>query len=324
MLSVSCDGLGCPVPVRSGSFGDPYGYGRGLGDGDGVATANANVKALQTALVAAGAKLTPTGKVDDATISALWGTLSADLPRATAIAKSLSSAAGEALSILVTPIQAINGIISEIPGLSVAKVLANWGTIDTLLNGIAAAASIAGSSCDACTTASDKLATMRTKVFADVASRATTLTSIVKAFSPTVKSTKTDFSKLKLSTAALNLIKSGAMARVYPVGTVQRYNTTRKVWVIYQPHAAGFGAALPLTATKPAVGNSLPPPPAGMVNPIITTSLTQVPHVPVATPGTEADVMPFYKKWWFWAIIGVGAAGGGYYYYRNKHAGAAK
>jgi hypothetical protein len=101
----------------------------------------------------------------------------------------------------------------------------------------------------------------------------------------------------------------------YPVGSMTRFNTTRGLFVIYAPIAAGFGDAFG------ALGASVtPPPPAGTVAVgVAATAPTGVPQV-----GTEKDVGFFSaSNPWFWATVAgavVVVGGGSYMIFRRKRA----
>lgn len=285
-------------------FGSPAGLGT---------TSSTDVSNLQKALTAAGQKRPVTGLISDGDMGALWNVLGTDLARAQQVANSISSTAGSAFGYVLDAFNFINDQIKKIPSgfVTMSSVLSNWQTIGQVLANIPY--------CDTCGTVATALQNARTATADGIAARAGLLASIVNAFSG-AKPGAGGKDNLAIKNNLLVPVTGNASGtQIYaptvtsggfPAGAVARYNTTRKVWSIYRPLTAALGCPLP-------VDNGLGGPPAAPAGYTLYTT--------AATPGTakiitpeEHDSTPFYKAWWFWTILGVGAAGGVVYYRRKR------
>lgn len=91
----------------------------------------------------------------------------------------------------------------------------------------------------------------------------------------------------------------------FPPGSITRFNTTRKVWVVYAPQSALKGldeAPLPV-----------PPPPTDFVK--VAEQADQPAGVPVS--GNERD-SKWYDSKLLWAGAGVVVLGGGYWWWKRR------
>lgn len=299
----------------------------GLGD-----TASPTVSALQQSLVKFGQMPASgvTGTVNDATLSALWKLLGANLTKTRDIAALISSSASTFVGWFADTINWVNNQISQIPGgfITTDKVFGNWSNINAVVGGICSAISIGSdSAASVCNTVKSNLDGARSSVFAAIASKADIIKKIVDAFGAppgTVVTNPKDtmFRPDKAYGPGTTVPGGGSLAPIagkYPSGSIARYNTTRKVWSIYRPRATGLGLSVTegfdcLYGDCASTLGGAPLPPTGYV--FLTTAQTSD-GARIANPSTEKDTV--LTSWWFWALIATAAVGGtGVVIYRRK------
>lgn len=185
----------------------------------GLDDSTADVKLLQQALVKAKKSVPVTGKMDDATVAAVWFVVGSDVVKAQNIAKLVSPDVAQAIGYIVSTKNYIDGAVAEIYGFTTERVIKYWSTINDIGG---AACSLTNS--DTCRAVVDKLVAANKTMLDTLTKAASGLAKFITMFNggststgTTSTSTGTTSVKTSIATSALKLLNTKAKVTNAPL-----------------------------------------------------------------------------------------------------------